>query len=49
MKAEKAAFRLYHDLASTRQDAHLKSMLLTPARGEAKHKLRYEIEYDESL
>ena len=46
-KTEKAAFRLYHDLASTTQDAHLKSVLLTLAQEEAKHKLRFEIEYDE--
>ena len=47
MKAEKAAFRLYHDLASTTDDAHLKGVLLTLAQEEAKHKLRFEIEYDE--
>ena len=49
MKAEKAAFKLYHDLASTTQDAHLKSVLLTLAQEEAKHKLRFEIEYDDEF
>jgi len=47
MKAEKAAFRLYHDLASTTDDANLKGVLLTLAQEEAKHKLRFEIEYDD--
>jgi rubrerythrin len=47
MQAEKAAFRLYHDLASTTDDARLKGVLLTLAQEEAKHKLRFEIEYDE--
>jgi rubrerythrin len=47
MKAEKAAFRLYHDLASTTDDPNLKGVLLTLAQEEAKHKLRFEIEYDD--
>jgi rubrerythrin len=48
MKAEKAAFRLYHDLASTTDDPDLKGVLLTLAQEEeAKHKLRFEIEYDD--
>jgi rubrerythrin len=47
MKAEKAAFRLYHDLASSTDDPNLKGVLLTLAQEEAKHKLRFEIEYDD--
>ncbi len=47
MKAEKAAFRLYHDLAATTDDANLKSVLLGLAQEEAKHKLRFEVEYDD--
>jgi rubrerythrin len=47
MKAEKAAFRLYHDLASTTDDPNLKGVLLTLAQEEARHKLRFEIEYDD--
>lgn len=47
MKAEKAAFRLYHDLAATTDDANLKNVLLGLALEEAKHKLRFEIEYDD--
>jgi len=47
MKAEKAAYKLYNDLASVTDDANLKATLLNLAQEEAKHKLRFEIEYDE--
>jgi len=47
MKAEKAAYKLYNDLASAADDANLKSTLLNLAQEEAKHKLRFEIEYDD--
>ena len=46
MKAEKAAYRLYTDLASTADDENVKQTLLGLAQEEAKHKLRFEIEYD---
>ena len=46
MKAEKAAFKLYNDLASATDDPALKKLLLGLAQEEAKHKLRFEIEYD---
>jgi rubrerythrin len=46
MKAEKAAFRLYNDLASATDDPSLKATLSGLAQEEAKHKLRFEIEYD---
>ena len=49
MKAEKAAFRLYQDLASATDDAGLKAVLLGLAQEEAKHKLRFEIEYDDHV
>jgi len=49
MKAEKAAYKLYNDLASATDDANLKSTLLNLAQEEAKHKLRFEIEYDEYI
>ena len=49
MKAEKAAFRLYQALASATDDATLKKMLLDLAQEEAKHKLRFEIEYDDEF
>jgi rubrerythrin len=47
MKAEKAAFRLYTDLAAATDSADLKEMLLSLAQEEAKHKLRFEVEYDD--
>ena len=49
MKAEKAAYKLYNDLASVTDDASLKSTLLDLAQEEAKHKLRFEIEYDDYI
>jgi rubrerythrin len=47
MKAEKAAFKLYTDLAAAADSADLKEMLLSLAQEEAKHKLRFEVEYDD--
>ena len=47
MKAEKNADRLYNDLAGAADDENLKGMFLTLAQEEAKHKLRFEVEYDE--
>ncbi len=49
MKKEKAAFRLYSDLASKAEDEGIKNLLLDLAQEEAKHKLRFEIEYDEHV
>ena len=49
MKAEKAAFRLYHNLALATDNVALKDTLLGLAQEEAKHKLRFEIEYDDSF
>ena len=49
MKAEKAAFRMYSDLASVTDDSELKAALLGLAQEEAKHKLRFEIEYDDEF
>jgi rubrerythrin len=47
MKKEKAAFRLYSDLAVTTEDANMSNLFLSLAQEEAKHKLRFEVEYDE--
>ncbi len=47
MKEEKAAFRLYTDLADRTDDPTLKETFLMLAQEEAKHKLRFEIEYDD--
>ena len=47
MKKEKAAFRLYMDLSEKADDATFKNLFLTLAMEESKHKLKFEIEYDE--
>ena len=47
MKMEKAAFRLYHDLADRTVDTGLRLTLLALAQEEARHKLRFELEYDQ--
>jgi len=47
MKKEKAAFRLYTDLAGATNDAGVQEVFLSLAQEEAKHKLRFEVEYDE--
>lgn len=47
MKAEKAAYKLYLDLAAATDDANLKATFSSLAQEEANHKLRFEIEYDD--
>ncbi len=47
MKKEKAAFKLYMNLAAKVDDPLLKSLFETLAQEESKHKLSFEIEYDE--
>lgn len=49
MKAEKAAFKLYHDLAQATDDGGLRELFLGLAQEEARHKLRFEIEYDDQI
>jgi len=49
MKKEKAAFRLYMNLSEKVDDGNLKTLFLFLAQEEAKHKLRFEIEYDEYI
>lgn len=49
MKKEKAAFKLYNDLAASTDDENLRNLLLGLAQEEAKHKLRFELEYDEQF
>jgi rubrerythrin len=46
MKKEKAAFRLYTNLASIAPSGSLRDTLEKLAREEAEHKLRLELEYD---
>ncbi len=48
MKKEKAAFKLYSDLAAA-ADENVKATFLALAQEEAKHKLRFELEYDSLL
>lgn len=47
MKAEKAAFKLYNDLAEAADKDEMKQLFLSLAQEEAKHKLRFELEYDD--
>ena len=47
MKQEKAAYKLYSDLAATTEAQELRDLFLDLAAEEAKHKLRFEIEYDD--
>jgi rubrerythrin len=49
MKKEKAAFRLYSDLADVAEDQKLRQTFQALAQEEAKHKLRFEIEYDDNI
>ena len=49
MKREKAAFKLYSDLAEQVGDQQTKDLFLSLAEEEAKHKLRFEVENDEVI
>ena len=49
MKKEKVSFRLYTDLAASTPSNDLKNTFLTLAQEEAKHKLRFEVEYDNEV
>ena len=49
MKKEKSAFKLYLDLAGIAPNSNLKNIFLALAQEEAKHKLRFEIEYDDYI
>lgn len=49
MQKEKAAFQLYTGLAAAAPDATTKELFLLLAMEESKHKLRFEIEYDENV
>jgi rubrerythrin len=46
IEKEKAAFRLYADLAGKVDDENSRETLLTMAEEEVKHKMRFEHEYD---
>lgn len=47
MKKEKAAFKLYMTLMERSPSQELKSIFLSLAQEESKHKLKFELEYDE--
>ncbi len=47
MKREKAAFKLYMSLSEKSQSEDLKQLFLNLAQEESRHKLRFELEYDE--
>ncbi|MBS4013072.1 MAG: ferritin family protein [Bacteroidetes bacterium] len=49
MKKEKAAFRLYYALAERTTNPELKKVFEELAIEESKHKLKFEIEYDEHV
>jgi rubrerythrin len=49
MAKEKAAFKLYIYLAAQTDVPPLKAIFLSLAQEESKHKLRFEIEYDEYI
>jgi rubrerythrin len=47
MNKEKAAFRLYTSLSQRAEEPALKQLFAALAQEESKHKLRFEVEYDE--
>jgi len=49
MKSEKLAFQLYTGLAELTDDPGLAEIFRSLAQEEAKHKLRFELEYDEHV
>lgn len=49
MKREKASFRLYTDLAGKTEDPQIKATFLGLAQEEAKHKMRFEVQYDQEV
>ena len=49
MKKEKNAFRLYMMLSEASADTEMKALFLSLATEESKHKLRFEVEYDEYI
>jgi rubrerythrin len=49
MKKEKNAFRLYTFLSEEASDPLMKGLFLNLAQEESRHKLRFEVEYDEFI
>lgn len=49
MQKEKAAFKLYTNLAQLAPNDEMKALFESLAMEESKHKLRFELEYDENV
>ncbi len=49
MKMEKKAFQLYTNMAAVTEDDAIRQSLLALASEEARHKLHFEIKYDDSI
>ncbi len=49
MKAEKEAYLLYSSLADLTEDGRIRDIMLRLAQEEAKHKLKFETEYDDVI
>lgn len=49
MKREKAAYKLYSDLAAIAGSGELSDIFTSLAQEEANHKLRFELEYDTEI
>jgi rubrerythrin len=49
MRKEKNAFRLYMMLSEEAPGKHMQELFLSLAQEEARHKLRFELEYDEFI
>jgi rubrerythrin len=47
MNKEKAAFRLYMDLSERAGNEEMRELFQMLAQEESKHKLRFELEYDD--
>ena len=49
MNKEKSAFRLYLNLSERAPNQETKDLFMSLAQEESKHKLRFEIEYDDFI
>ena len=49
MKREKSSYKMYLDLSNSVDDEDLSQTFLALAQEEARHKLRFEIEYDDVI
>jgi rubrerythrin len=49
MEKEEASFRIYVDLVPRAYDSESREILLALAQEEARHKMRFQVEYDLSM